>query len=165
VGPEPCGPAGRGGVAKIRCLRVRQVARGRSWLWRRDRDAGPAQAPQGRVPWAWGPSVVGAHEGSRKEEVSVGGMQSGLTHTDKQTNSFIENSIEAGILQRHKMECTVHTGGERKLGWVTDALRGERAGAEIRDQVSAWSQQIVQSLQAKSKTRFWLVIGKERMTR
>jgi hypothetical protein len=34
------------------------------------------------MPWAWGPSVVGAHEGIRKEEVSVCGMLSGLTHTD-----------------------------------------------------------------------------------
>ena len=34
------------------------------------------------MPWAWGPSVVGALEGSRGGEVSVGGMQDGLTHTD-----------------------------------------------------------------------------------
>jgi hypothetical protein len=54
----------------------------------------------------------------------------------------------------------VHTGGEKKLGWVTGALRGERAGVEFRDQVSSWSQQIVQVLQARSK--FGLASYRER---
>ena len=63
----------------------------------------------------------------------MGGMQDGLTHTDTK-----------GEL----MECTP---ARKKLGWVTGALSGERAGVEIRDQVSSWSQQIVQSLQARSK--------------
>jgi hypothetical protein len=55
---------------------------------------------------------------------------------------------------RHESKASgVHTGGEKKLGWVTGALRGERAGVEFRDQVSSWSQQIVQSLQARNKTR------------
>ena len=34
------------------------------------------------MPWAWGPSEVGAHEESREEKVRVGGMPDGLTHTD-----------------------------------------------------------------------------------
>ena len=34
------------------------------------------------MPWAWGPSEVGAHEESREEKVRVGGMQDDLTHTD-----------------------------------------------------------------------------------
>jgi hypothetical protein len=31
----------------------------------------------------------------------------------------------------------VHTGEKRKLGWVTGALSGERAGVEIKEQMSA----------------------------
>ncbi len=46
VGPEPGGPAPRRGVVKHRCVRVRQVARGQSWLWGRDRD----RPVQGRGP-------------------------------------------------------------------------------------------------------------------
>ncbi len=84
----------------------------------------------------WGPSVVGAHEGSRKEEVSVGGMQNGLTHTDTKRKAS-----------------GVHTGGERKLGWVTGALRGERAGVEIKEQISAMNQQIVMVCRARKKPR------------
>jgi hypothetical protein len=77
------------------------------------------------------------------EEVSVGGMQSGLTHTNTKVKL---------------VECTLHTGEERKLGWVTGALlvEDERAGVEIRDQVSTWSQQLVQSLQAKEQKPVWL---------
>jgi hypothetical protein len=33
----------------------------------------------------------------------------------------------------------VHTGEKKKLGWVTGDLSGERAGVEIKEQVSAWS--------------------------
>jgi hypothetical protein len=33
----------------------------------------------------------------------------------------------------------MHTGGEKKLGWVTGALKGEKAGVKIKEQMSAWS--------------------------
>ena len=64
----------------------------------------------------------------------MGGMPDGLTHTD--------TKVEV-------VECTPAR-KETRVG-VTVALSGERAGVEIRDQVSSWSQQIVQSLQARSK--------------
>jgi hypothetical protein len=37
VGPEPGGPAGRRGAVETGCVRVRKVARGRSWPWGRAR--------------------------------------------------------------------------------------------------------------------------------
>ena len=44
-GAEPAGPAGPG-AAKVMSVRVRQVARGRSWTWGRDRE----RPGQGRDP-------------------------------------------------------------------------------------------------------------------
>jgi hypothetical protein len=59
----------------------------------------------------------------------------------------------------------VHTGEKEKLGWVTGALSGERAGVEKMEQMSAWSQQIVQCLQGKEKVPLVTIIGEKRVTR
>ena len=55
---------------------------------------------------------------------------------------------------RHKRRAGgVYTGEKENLGRVTGALRDERAGVEIMEQMSAWSQQTCSVCRAKRKSR------------
>ena len=103
------------------------------------------------MPWAWGPSVVGAHEESREEEVSEGG------HAEW---------IDA---HRHESRASgVYTGEKRKLGWVTvgdGCSKWRKSRGRKMGQMLAWSQQIVQCLQGKEKVSLVTIIGEKRVTR
>ena len=50
VGPAPGGPAGRRGAVEIGRVRVRKVARGRAWLWGRDRACPSRSRPPSGGP-------------------------------------------------------------------------------------------------------------------
>ena len=92
--------------------------------------------------------MVGAHEESRDEEVSVGGMQDGLTHTD--TNVELVECTPA------RKETRV---GDGCAKWRKS--RGRNKGASIRVEPSKpW-----RVCRANRKIPLVPIIGEKRMTR